>query len=56
MKLIAYKLVNGRKETVMEFDHYCKDDKELARKQLHKMNIEFDGIDSVTYTFKGLPR
>lgn len=56
MKLVVYKLVNGKKETVMEFDRYSKEDKELARKQLQKMNIEFDGIDSITYMFKGLPR
>lgn len=42
---IAWKLVNGKKETVAETTDYTSRDE--FKESLNELNIKFDGVDSV---------
>lgn len=45
MLLIAYKIINNKKVDVKTSTYYSSKDK--FREDLKKLNIDFDGIDSI---------
>ena len=48
-KLIVYRLENNKKITIVEFNFYKREDKDIVRKKLDLLKIKYDGIDFVNY-------